>query len=96
MIGFLKGLGVTLLTMARKPVTVQYPGRPADGDGPSNARGGEHIPLSPRWRDTAPAAAARVQPKVPTMGRKNAWKPLQKTAEVYHCTQNPEPTSHQP
>ena len=48
MIGFLKGLGVTLLTMARKPVTVQYPGRPTEGDTPSSARGGEHIPLSPR------------------------------------------------
>ena len=48
MIGFLKGLGVTLLTMARKPVTVQYPGSPTAGPQPSNARGGQHIPLSPR------------------------------------------------
>ena len=48
MIGFLKGLGVTLLTMARKPVTVQYPGKPTKGTQPSNARGGDHIPLSPR------------------------------------------------
>ena len=57
---------------------------------------GENMPLSTRCRETAPAVAAWLHPNVPTMGRKKAWKPLQKTAEVYHCTQKPEPNSHQP
>ena len=49
MIGFLKGLGVTLTTFFRTPVTVQYPGKPAPGGEPSHARGGEHLPMDERY-----------------------------------------------
>ena len=49
MIGFFKALFTTLSTFLRRPVTVQYPGKPRQGDVPSHARGGKHLPVNERY-----------------------------------------------
>ena len=49
MIGFLRSMATTLRSMLRKPVTVEYPGKPLPGRQPSPARGGKHLPMSDRY-----------------------------------------------